>query len=290
MIPRRLLIAGCGYLGQRVAQRWRAAGGSVAALTRRPSRAAELAGEGITPILGDVADAAALPPLPPCDAVLFAVGYDRTSGVPQRRVYVDGLRNFIGRLDSLDVPFLYISSTGVYSQSRGEWVDEESPAEPTREGGRLCLEAEQVVLQAMRHARILRLAGIYGPGRLIARAEQLRSGTALPYRGDAWLNLIHVDDAASAACALLENEPVSEGTAARRIWLGVDDRPVRRSEFYGRLAECLGAPVPLFAAADDDGLGKRCSNHRLRTEWGWPLRYPTIETGLPQAVHEARST
>ena len=92
---------------------------------------------------------------------------------------------------------IYISSTGVYGQTDGTWVDESTECRPTRAGGQACLAAEQLLLQSAWAARtlILRLAGIYGPQRL-PRLRQLQSGESLDTAPLGLLNLIHVDDAA----------------------------------------------------------------------------------------------
>src|SRR5687767_7961976 len=116
------LILGCGYLGRVVARHWLSEHKRVTALTR--SRADDFRSIGIEPIIGDVTDPAS-PRLPTADTVLYAIGLDRSSGKPMRDVYVGGLSNVI---DALPVPrqFVYVSSTSVYGQAGGEWVDEDS--------------------------------------------------------------------------------------------------------------------------------------------------------------------
>src|SRR5690348_3140647 len=121
------LILGCGYLGRRVAARWVAAGRRVAALTRR--NAAAVAALGAEPIPGDVLDPGSLRSIPAARTVLYAVGPDRTSGKTMREVYIHGLRHVLGTLAPPE-RFIYISSTGVYDQTDGGWVDETSPTEP----------------------------------------------------------------------------------------------------------------------------------------------------------------
>src|SRR5437870_9959304 len=162
------LIFGCGYLGLQVAQLWRAAGHTVFAVTRSTSRATELAAARIEPLVGDLIDESQIPVPQGVETVLFAVGYDRLTDRSIRDVYVGGIAHAIrSSPDSVD-RFIYISSTGVYGHAAGDEVDELSPCEPTREGGKASLAAEQL-LQASRFASkaiILRLAGLYGPGRI----------------------------------------------------------------------------------------------------------------------------
>ncbi len=139
------LIFGCGYLGHRVAVRWQVAGDTPHVVTRSPSRAAALAAEGLQPIVADVLRPETLRGLPTADTVLYAVGYDRTADQSLREVYVQGLANVLAALPANTGRILYVSSTGVYGQTTGEPVDESSPCHPTREGGRACLEAEQLL-------------------------------------------------------------------------------------------------------------------------------------------------
>jgi len=280
----RALILGCGFLGERVARRWHAGGCEVHAVTRRDERVRTFRGEGWIPVQADVTDPESLAGLPAADVVLYAVGREphRTSQT-MREVALDGLNNVLDVLAGRVERFLFISSTSVYGQSAGEWVDEQSACEPTRENGRVLVDAETVVQQRMGPAaRILRLAGIYGPGRLIARVETLREGAVLSGRPDAWLNLVHVDDAATSVVACAES--AGPGTT----WLVADDRPVQRREYFGQLAELVSAPPPEFdsgrVSSRTAGLNKRCRNRRLCEELGVDLQFPSFVEGLPHAV------
>jgi len=283
-MPTTRLIIGCGYLGRRVAARWVSTGDTVFALTRSRHHADELASQGIQPIIGNVLDRTTLASLPPATTVLYAVGYDRTSDASKRDVSVDGLRNVLAVLPSAVERFVYVSSTSVYGQSEGEEVDESSPCAPTTESGRICLDAESLVLDtrvSRMSPHVLRLSGIYGPGRLIARIDGLRSGRPLQANPHGWLNLIHVDDATTAVLACSDKRV---GDAS--ITLVTDDRPLQRRTYYESLAQLVSAPVPKFDVPSDDSpnLGKRCNNRCLREDWGITLAFPSIETGLRHAV------
>ena len=125
----------------------------------------------------------------------------------------------------------------------------------------------------------MRLAGIYGPGRLIARAETLRARTPLTGNPEAWLNLIHVDDAATVV------QVCSERSGSGQTYLVCDDQPLFRRAFYSAVSHLIEAPEPLFAEPCMSGsLNKRCSNAKLRTQLGVTLQYPTIDSGLPNAL------
>ncbi len=171
------LIVGCGYLGSRVARRWRDAGDEVFVVTRSDEHARRFAEQGLRPIVADVLRAETLVALPAADTVLYAVGYDRTAGASIHDVYVSGLQAVLNALPERTGRFLYASSSGVYGQSQGESVDENSPTTPTREGGRACLAAEQALAAHPFGPRaiVLRFAGLYGPGR-IPQAGAIRHG------------------------------------------------------------------------------------------------------------------
>src|SRR5882724_11892853 len=133
------LIIGCGYLGRRVAALWHEQGHRVFATTRRVEGATELRALGHAPVVCDVLDVDSLRSLPRVHTVVYAIGLDRSSGQTMRDVYVLGLVNV---LDALPAPdrFLYVSSSSVYGQTSGEWVDETSPTEPQEESGKIVLE------------------------------------------------------------------------------------------------------------------------------------------------------
>jgi nucleoside-diphosphate-sugar epimerase len=266
-------ILGCGYLGRVVAKLWLAKGNQVAALTR--SRGDELRSVGIEPLLGDVTDAAS-PRLPDVDTVLYAIGLDRTAGKSMREVYVNGLTNV---LSALPAPkrFIYISSTSVYGQADGSWVDELSPTEPAEENGRIVLECERILRERMPEAIILRFAGIYGPGRLLRRATAIEKNEAIATDPEGWLNLIHVEDGARAVLAAAER-----GTPGATYNVA-DGHPVKRREFYGEMAAILGSPAPRFTVTAER-TNRRISNRRMREELNVELQYPDFLSGLRQAI------
>ena len=282
------LIVGCGYLGRRVGRLLSARGDRVLGTTRNAGRAGELAAWGVEAVEADVLDPRSLDGLPEADRVLYCVGFDRSAGVPIRSVYVDGLRHALGRLVDRTPRLVYAGSTGVYGQDDGGWVAEESPVNPRTESGRACLEAESVIDSSVKAgglaSTILRFSGLYGPGRVMRR-EALVRGEVIAGDPDKWLNLIHIDDAASAAVAALDRPD------AGPLYLVSDDRPIPRSEFYGLVAESLHAPTPRFepprAGSPEAGReesNKRVSNRRMQAELGVVLTHPDIATGVPAAI------
>jgi nucleoside-diphosphate-sugar epimerase len=280
----KALVFGCGYLGSRVAERWLAEGHSVCAVTRSEPNAKTLGEMGISPLLADVTVASSLASLPSADVVLYAVGYDRTSG-ERRSVVVDGLRNALESLRGKAERLVFISTTSVYGHSHGEWVDEHSPTVPDANAGRTALEAEELIRAAVGiDSVILRLTGLYGPGRLLRRIEQLRAAEPIAGDGDAWLNLIHVEDAAMAVVAAGERLMRSE--LRSKLYLVTDDRPVQRREYYEHLARVTASTPPSFDAGANSrvvGSGKRCRNDLAKSELGVTLAFPTYIEGLEDA-------
>ncbi len=232
--------------------------------------------------------------LPAIERVFYCIGFDRSSGATMRSVYVDGLLRVLDALPGSVTKLVYASSTGVYGQADGEWVDESSPTFPQHESGKVCLEAEEQVLAWAKarddfgSATVLRFAGLYGPGRVVRRPAIERGE---PIEGDPlkFLNLIHIDDAAQATSAALAATP------ADSIYLIGDDRPVTRLEYYSELAMLLGAPEPRFdpprpgsLESARDATSKRVINRRMKSGLGVALIYPDITNGLPAALHPSR--
>jgi len=288
------LIIGCGYLGQRAGVLIRRRGERVYGTVRSQRRAAEIAGLGIEPLVADVLEPDSMRGLPAAECILYCVGFDRSAGASIRTVHVDGLENVLDCLSSGATRFVFASSTGVYGQTGGEWVDEETLPGPRHESGKLCLEAEERVRawagegNPGSSAIVLRFAGLYGPGRVVRRA-MLERGEPIPGDPHKFLNLIHIDDAARAAVAALTTGEVNP------IYVIADDRPVTRREYYSRVATLLGAPEPRFESpqpgtpeATRDETNKRIANRRMRAELVLDLVYPDIMTGLPAALCSSR--
>ncbi len=281
------LIVGCGYLGERVAQRWRAAGERVAVVTRSAERAQRLAAAGYEPVVADVLHPESLSHLPLAETVLFAVGYDRSAGHSIHEVYVDGLRHVLDavRLQQ-DGKFIYVSSTGVYGPSQGDWVDEQSECLPQRPGGVACWAAEQMLAAHPLGARslVLRMAGLYGPGR-IPNAKPLLAGQPIEAPEQGYLNLIHIDDAAAVVLAA-ERRGVPP-----RTYVISDGNPIERRTYYSELARLLGAASPTFVTPPLGAPGalraeanKRVCNARMVAELAVPLAFPTYREGLAAIV------
>jgi len=273
----KILIAGCGYVGSALAAGLIEAGHTVFALSRKRRALA-----GATPVCADLLDPETLTALPPgIDVVFYTAAasgaYDERS---YRRIYVDGMSNLLEALASRSSKcrrVLFTSSTGVYGQNEGEEVDERSTTAPGSFSGKIMLEAEARLRSSAFPCTILRLGGIYGPGR-----NRLIDTVA---RGDAqqaeatFTNRIHRDDAAGILAHLMaldQPEP---------IYLGVDCAPAKKIDVLGFIADTLGVPrpAPADAAPSTRGGNKRCSN-RLLLRSGYRFTYPTFAEGYAEMI------
>jgi nucleoside-diphosphate-sugar epimerase len=270
-MSRRLLVAGCGDLGIRLGLDLAAAGWEVLGLRRRTAALPPA----IRPIAGDLGSPSSLPSLPrDLDAVAYLASPDGFNDEAYRRAYVDGLRHLLAAIGR-PARLVFSSSTAVYPQQDGSWVDESSPTGGEGFSARRLLEGEAVAREA--GGVVLRLAGIYGPGRTHL-LERVRSGQATCAADRVeWTNRMHADDAAAALRRLLEREEVEP------TYVGVDDEPAPRREVLEWLARRLGAPPPrLVPAAQRRGVrpptSKRCRNALLRAT-GWRPDYPSWREG-----------
>jgi nucleoside-diphosphate-sugar epimerase len=229
---------------------------------------------GFGPLVLDVTCGPASVALPEVDTVVCAVGRDRRSDVTMFDIHVSGLRTVLDALPASTGRVIYVSSTGVYGQDAGEWVDEESECEPVTAGGQACVSGEQLLFAHARgrDAVVLRLAGLYGPGR-VPRSAGVAAGAPIAGSPDAYLNLIHVGDAASAVVAAADS-----GSATRRTYVVSDGNPPTRGDYVARLAAQLGVAPPRFEGGS--GLGKRVRNTRAVQELGVRLQYLSYREGL----------
>nr|WP_236621293.1 NAD-dependent epimerase/dehydratase family protein [Rhodopirellula sallentina] len=315
----KLLIVGCGYLGMQVGKRAASKGWSVAATTRH--RQAEIAAAGFLPVRFDWNDSRDLRQIArvieqeSIDRVLVSVSYDRNSKVDRFASQVDGFSRLLRVIDEATVrsqneatvrskngatkgsgnsglDVCYISTTGVYHQTGGVWVDERSPTFPTRAGGQAHLRAESRMAACLPNSTwtILRLSGIYGPGR-VPRAADVRAGRPIASPPEGHLNLIHVEDAASAVMAAFARRIVAGGSdggcCRERLYVVSDDSPVIRRQFYEEIAKQTGSPSPVFVdPAEDSGVrfrsetDKRIWNRRFKRDLVAKLRFPTYVEGL----------
>jgi nucleoside-diphosphate-sugar epimerase len=263
------LVVGSGYLGGRVGRLWADRGDRVIGTTRSTARGASLAAAGIEPRSLDVTTADWEPLFAECGlpaTIFWSVGFDRTAGGSSRDVHVIGLARMLDAVatasasgDQSRPRIIFSSSTGVWGDEAGGIVDETTPVSPAREAGRTLVEAEALLATHPAGPGVaLRFAGLYGPDRL-PRLDDLRAGRPIPADPDSWLNLIHVDDAARVVVA------VADAATPDSLYVVSDGQPVRRRDWYGRLAAETGSPPPTWdpSAARTRGGDKRVNPARL---------------------------
>jgi len=276
----RILIAGCGDLGERVARLLLARGDEVHALRRHPPSDAG----GIRWLAADLACAETLADLPHgITRLIFLPAPDARQADAYRAVFLDGLRHVLDALDTASLQrVLFVSSSAVYGEHGEEWVDEATPPAPLGFNGRVLREAELALQDYRCDSIVLRLAGLYGPGRL-QLIDRLRAGQAsAPRQSRHWANRIHVDDAAAAIVHLLALRD------HQALYVGADDTPLPLDVLYDSLAALVGAPKPPDGSAPAGVGSKRLSNARLKAS-GFRFRWPDTLKGYAALLDGALS-
>ena len=306
----RVLVAGCGDVGTALGLMLCERGCDVIGVRR----SAELLPAPLRRLSIDVTDRRALERMAPgADVAVYAVAAGRRDEDAYRRAYVDGVAALLDVLEGRSDPprrVFFVSSTSVYGERGGAWVDETTPVQPSGFSGECLAAGERRMLASPIPATVVRFGGIYGPGRgwLVERA---RAGARCVDDPPRFTNRIHRDDCAGALAHLIartwergppapderapdecamkarigtEGAPTSaEGSpiGADEVYVGVDDAPATECEVLEWLAARLDAPAPRRIRGEEaasQGAGKRCSNARLRAI-GYRFRYPTYREG-----------
>ena len=277
----RILIVGAGDVGGRLAVSLASQGHEVWALRRSlPAQRESLAG--VHCLVADVTQPQTLTALPErLDIVVTALSPGESGVAAYRRVYVEGTRNLMQALAGQElVHQFWVSSTSVYGQSQGEWVDADTPAQPCSDTAHELLAAEAVAQAAGWPCSIVRFGGLYGRGRHWL-LRWVTSGRPVQSQPPSWSNRIHVEDAAGFLAHLVTLALASQ--PLRAIYIGVDDAPTPQHEVLCWLAEQLGCPPPQTESRPDASQGKRLSNSSLRDS-GYELRYPDFRAGYQQEL------
>lgn len=283
------LILGCGYTGRRIADLMEGSDDRIAPIVRTAESAGALEKYGRQPIIVDL-DQRLQNGLPLAGSRVFYLAPPPDSGVADTRV-----SNFLHACESQGQPerILYFSTTGVYGDCGGDWVDESRPVNPGSDRARRRLDAEEQFRHWSRSGGgdlvIFRVAGIYGPGRL--PLERLRRKLPLLQEDEApFSNRIHVDDLASAAIAAMDR------AAPGSLFNASDGHPSTMNDYFNRLADLSGLPRPPVVSRTEaaevmsPGMlsymqeSRRLSVRALTQELGFEFRYPTLETGLPASL------
>ncbi len=288
-----VVILGCGYVGIELGKQLTDAGYSVVGVRRSEDGLNSIDEAGFTAVEGDVSDPDSLAKLPDARWIVFAASSGGRDATAAERIFVEGLESSIAAYGSRSNPperLVYTSSTGVYGDHDGEWVDESTRVNPTTDKTIVLAEAERVARQYAKEygidGTVARFAGLYGPDRY--RLSRYIEGPVT----EGYLNMIHRDDAAGSITHLLTND-----LARDEVVLVADDEPADKWGFADWLAGQCGVQHPpkrtkaeRLAAGDLSDAAqrriktsKRCSNTKLR-ELGYELQYPTYREGYAAAV------
>jgi nucleoside-diphosphate-sugar epimerase len=272
-----VLVAGCGWLGGEIARRLVSRGERVTGIRRDPARAAALARLGVEPLAVDLSAPGAEGRLPDVDAVVACQSATSEGEAAYRAAYLDATRTLLAAARRCGARALvYTGSTGVFGQRDGSDVDEATPPVPVGATAAVLVEAERLVQGAAGdglRASVVRLSGLYGPGRA-GVVDRVRTGAlALGPGDDAWMNFCHLEDAAAFVLAALDHAP------AGALLHGSDAGPARRREVVEWIAGRLGI-APRCAEAPPAGSNRRVLSARTRAALGVALRYPSFREGL----------
>ena len=274
-----VLVAGAGWLGTALARALVARGDRVTGVRRDVARAALLREAGAVALVLDLAEPGAEDRIPADVEAVVACQAADGEGVPAyRRAYLDANRTLLEAARRLRVrTFVYTGSSGVFGQRDGSEVDEGSAPLPASPGNQVLAEAESLVLDAHGvRASVLRLSGLYGPGRMWP-VDRVRSGRlALGPGDDTWMNFCHLRDAVSAIAAVLDRGE------AGRVYHASDAQPARRREVVEWVAARLGIPAPRIpvGSAPASLPSRRVRAERTRRELGLSLLYPSFREGV----------
>jgi nucleoside-diphosphate-sugar epimerase len=276
-VSNRTLIVGAGYVGGAYAHSLKSRGENILCWVSSEASRQRWVEQGFECFAGDVASEENWEEISSLkfDRVLFCVSTSGGGAEAYLQIHQTGL-DLALKYSSPESKFIYTSSTSVYGQSHGELVDEDSPTQPSSETGKILVEAEKKVL---RHGGVvLRLSGIYGPGRGVL-FQKMMEGTATidqVFKGENWINQIHLTDILGAIDFIDQREWKSD------VYNVTDDEPVKKIDFFKWISATFDKQMPPFT--DEKGVkkrgltNKRVSNEKLRIE-GWKMIYPTYKTG-----------
>lgn len=275
----KVLIVGCGDVGSRLAARLVAAGHEVHALRR-----SAFSLPGVHALQGDVTEPASLRFPAGLDAAFVLLAPGESGEEAYRRVYLEGTKHVLEALAGQSLTRLFwVSSSSVYGQDDGSWVDEDSVTLPASPTAQLLLQSEQLLEAAAWPATVVRFAGIYGPGRL-RLLRWVQSGREVQMHPPAWTNRIHVEDCAGLLDFLFVEQ--LKGTNLASVYIGVDDEPALQHEVLDWLADRMGLPRVAHASRPGAGSNKRLSNQRI-SALGYQMQFPGYQAGYAAVMGQS---
>jgi nucleoside-diphosphate-sugar epimerase len=276
----RILIAGCGYVGQATADFFHSAGWNVEGWVHSQESAARLSTKPYSVRRVDVSQRGEVAKcVGAFDALIHCASSRGGDAEAYREIYLNGARHLLETFHNARI--LFTSSTSVYAQRDRSWVTEESDTKPLRETSRILLDVEKLMLE--KDGIVARLAGIYGPRRSALLNKFLNGTATIDANNDRFVNQVHRDDIASALFLLLNRE----AQESAQIYNVVDDQPLLQSECYGWLARRLNRPLPPIRKSEQSrkrgDTNKRVSNAKLR-QLGWMPQYPTFADAMEKSI------
>lgn len=280
------LIIGCGATGLRVAARAVAAGEYVVGVVRSFESAPRVRAVGARALCVDFDHEQ--PALPSCQRLIYSLPPPRQGSEDTR------LSRVLACLPAKPEYIVYLGTSGVYGDCQGAWVDETRPPAPDTERPQRRLSAEKQMRQWASQAVLLRIAGIYGPGRL--GAERVMAGYPILAETDSgWSNRIHIDDLANIVWLLAQCQP------RHRLYNVSDGYPVKQAWLAKALADGLGVAMPPSISWDEArrqfssirlsflSASRRLSNRRLLTDMGYQLLYHDYRQGIAASLEAEQS-
>jgi nucleoside-diphosphate-sugar epimerase len=265
----RVLIAGCGDVGNVLALSLLQDGHVVYGLKRHTSSLPA----GVLPVQADLLDPASLTKLPAeIDKLVFMPTPASRDEEAYQAIFIQGWKNLWASLEKKPGRTLLVSSTAVYGEASGGLVDEKTVPGPTGFNGKILLEMEQLAARCTENLVVVRISGIYGPGRERLIRLAASKGLEIQQTPPEFTNRIHRDDAAAVLKHLLKIEK------PEALYLASDDRPAPRYEVVEWLAKAQGRPSPTGLILEHANRGKRVNNQRLRDS-GFSLSYPDYRAG-----------
>lgn len=287
-MKRQLLVLGCGYVGSLIGKTCLSQGFEVFASTRSNKHAQQLETLGITPLV--IASPTDIPSniLNNTTHILDSIPLtrDKHRMFASQPKWLNIIQTQLSQLQWAG----YLSTTGVYGDAAGAWVDEDYACNPSSARGKERLKAEQAWLDSGLHVEVFRLAGIYGPERNLISRLMEGDYKAVAWQPEHYSSRIHVDDIVTALSAAMQSPK------AGRILNISDDLPLPHSEYVQQLTQMIGAPKVIILNPEEGKAqlsatalsffsdNKRISNKRLHAELLPQLQYPTFKEGIAAII------
>jgi nucleoside-diphosphate-sugar epimerase len=278
----KLLIAGAGYLGQALAERALAEGRHEVSVLRR--RAVDW--PGVKSIQADLLQPQSLKVLSGLEDIVYCAAADASDEESYRKIYQDGLQNLVQVVQAQGGyrRLIYISSTSVYAEANGNWVDESDRNLAEKGPSRFMVSGEKFLMSTPGDYSILRMGGIYGPGRTYFLRRVKEGAERIYAKGGVYSNRIHREDCVGMILHVLAGE------AQRQIYNGVDCEAADRNEVIRWMAAQLGIDAVSLVSTDDLKQiaargNKRISNRKI-LDAGYCFLYPTYREGYTALLRE----